>query len=254
MATDGSHIPFRPDDAATAIDYRNYKGWTSILAVAFVTSFFTFVDADVGAAGRSGDNTVLTDSWLLKEIAANREAWLGADGVIAADGGASDGSALLLNPYRSPEDADQKYFNFCHSSTRFFVEETFGRWKNRFRFLLKQSDYDHKTLTRLVYASMILRNACTIHKDDAVTFDTGSDEDWQTFFQEFASHRCPSCNCERAVRAHEGLGGRRWAWLVSTRCIGLGPCVKCRLGLRPHGLCNGPTVRKFSAKLLFTVF
>ena len=39
-------------------------------------------------------------------------------------------------------------------------------------------------------------------------------------------------HCERAVRAHGGLGDRRWAWLVSTRCIGLGPCVKCRLGLR----------------------
>ena len=37
---------------------------------------------------------------------------------------------------------------------------------------------------------------------------------------------------ERVVRAHGGLGDRRWAWLVSTRCIGLGPCVKCRLGLR----------------------
>ena len=38
---------------------------------------------------------------------------------------------------------------------------------------------------------------------------------------------------ERVVRAHGGLGDRRWAWLVSsTRCIGLGPCVKCSLGLR----------------------
>ena len=37
---------------------------------------------------------------------------------------------------------------------------------------------------------------------------------------------------ERVVRAHGGLGDRRWAWLVSNRCIGLGPCVKCRLGLR----------------------
>ena len=55
MAVDGTHVPFRPDDSTTAIDYmyRNYKGWKSILAVAFVNSFFLFVDADVGAAGRS---------------------------------------------------------------------------------------------------------------------------------------------------------------------------------------------------------
>jgi hypothetical protein len=213
MATDGTHVPFRPDDKETAIDYRNYKGWTSILAVAFVTSFFTFVDADVGAAGRSGDNTVLLDSWILKQIAANREAWLGPDGVIAADGGASDGSSLLLNPYRSPDDADEKYYNFCHSSTRFFVEETFGRWKNRFRFLLKQSDYDHKTLTRMVYASMILHNACTVHKDDAVEFDVGSDSEWLTFFEEFASHRCPSCKARHAAHCSHDANNRnpgRW--------------------------------------------
>ena len=127
MATDGTHIPFRPDAKATAIDYKNYKGWTSILAVAFVTSYFTFVDAHVGSAGRCGDNTVLADSWFLKQVVADREAWLGPNGVIAADGGASDGSSLLLNPYRSPVEPDEKYYNFCHSSTRFFVEETFGR-------------------------------------------------------------------------------------------------------------------------------
>ena len=213
MATDGTHVPFRPDNEATAIDYRNYKGWTSILAVAFVTSFFTFVDADVGAAGRSGDNTVLSDSWLMKQIAADREAWLGPNGVIAADGGASDGSELLLNPYRSPTDADAKYYNFCHSSTRFFVEETFGRWKNRFRFLLKQGDYTHKELTRMIYASMILHNACTIHKDDAVEFDVGSDEEWQTFFTEFGSHRCPSCKAGgKAHCAHDAKNRNPGPW------------------------------------------
>ena len=74
--------------------------------------------------------------------------------------------------------------------------------------------------------------------------------------QGFTSH------CERAVRAHGGLGDRRWAWLVSTctRCIGLGPsCVKWWLGLRcqPARALQwtlGPTVRKFSVKLFFTVF
>ena len=61
-----------PDDKDTAIDYRNYKGWTSILAVAFVNSFHLFVDAAVGAPGRSGDNTVLKDCWLMKAIKANQ--------------------------------------------------------------------------------------------------------------------------------------------------------------------------------------
>ena len=122
LAVDGTHVPFRG-----GVDYRNYKGWTSLLALAWVNSFYMFVDADVGAAGRAGDNGVLSNSWLLGQLKQNRAAWLGAGGMVAADGGASDGGDLLLNPIpdaRQPEDC---WYNFCHSSTRFFVEETFGR-------------------------------------------------------------------------------------------------------------------------------
>ena len=183
MATDGTHLPFRPDDHSAYFDYRNNKGWTSILCVAFVNSYYLFVDADVGAAGISGDNTVLKDSWLLQNIQANRTAWLGEEGLIAADGGASDGSGLLLNPYRSPTDQDKKFYNFYHSSTRFFVGETFGRWKNRFRFLLKQQDVDHRTMVRMTYTSLILHNACTILKDNTVSFNVGSDAEWQAYFE-----------------------------------------------------------------------
>ena len=68
-----------------------------------MNSFHLFVDAAVGAPGRTGDNTVLKDCWLMKAIKADREAWLGPQGIIAADGGASDHSDLLLNPYRVPD-------------------------------------------------------------------------------------------------------------------------------------------------------
>ena len=44
LAVDGSHIPFRPKNRETIMDYRNFKGWTSILAVAFVDSFYRFFD------------------------------------------------------------------------------------------------------------------------------------------------------------------------------------------------------------------
>lgn len=84
-------------------------------------------------------------------------------------------------------------YNFCHSSTRFFVEEVFGRWKNRFRFLLHATDLKHKKYCKLVYVSMILYNMCTIRKDGAVDFEEGSDEEWQMFFKKYARHACPSC-------------------------------------------------------------
>ena len=188
MAVDGTHVPFRGGP-----DYRNYKGWTSILALAYVNSFHLFVDADVGAAGRAGDNGILKNSWLLLEIEKNHEPWLGRDGLIAADGGASDGGRFLLNPICDASAPEDVWYNFCHSSTRFFVEETFGRWKNRFRFLLREMHLSHKMATNIIYVSMILHNLCTIRNDDAVDFKAGADEEWQLFFDTFGQMSCPSC-------------------------------------------------------------
>ena len=47
------------------------------MALAWVNSFHLFVDADVGASGRAGDNGVLKNSHLLQQIRQNPEAWLG---------------------------------------------------------------------------------------------------------------------------------------------------------------------------------
>jgi len=122
LACDGSHIPFRPKNKENYNDYKNYKGWTSMLAVAFVDSFYRFHEVQVGAPGRSGDNTVLRSSWFMEAIRDNPSIWLGEHGVILGDSGASDGDAFFLNPYHSPSAPEQCWFNFCHSSSRFFVE------------------------------------------------------------------------------------------------------------------------------------
>ena len=196
MACDGSHVPFRTHHD----HYRNYKGWYSILVVAFVNSFHLFVDGTVGYPGRAGDNTVLRSCYLLSQILEDPEAWLGPDGVILGDGGASDADGFFMNPHPHPKTPAEFYFNFCHSSTRFFVEEVFGRWKNRFRFLLHDHDMKHKLHTQLVYCTMILHNICTIHKDDAVDFNVGSDAGWQAFFAKYKRDACPSCT--RADVAH----------------------------------------------------
>ena len=86
--------------------------------LAFVNSFHLFVDASVGATGKSGDNSVMKTCLLMEEIKTNREAWLGVDGMIAADGGASDGGHLLLNPINMATHKEDLWYNFCHSSTR----------------------------------------------------------------------------------------------------------------------------------------
>jgi len=90
MAVDGSHIPYVPQIEKFRNEYKNYKGWMSVLVLAFVNSFHLFVEADVGYPGKSGDNSVLGQSRFLEKINLARKDWLGEDGVIAADGGAPD--------------------------------------------------------------------------------------------------------------------------------------------------------------------
>ena len=125
LACDGSHIPFHPKSKKVCNDYRNYKGWFSILAVAFVDSYYRFFDVDVGFPGRAGDNTVLKHNWLMEAMKQDPDTWLGKGGVILGDSGAGDGGSVFMNPYHSPDRSqpERLYFNFCHSSTRFYVEQ-----------------------------------------------------------------------------------------------------------------------------------
>ena len=112
MAVDGTHLPFYPHETDPT-DYRNYKGWESILDVSFVDSFHLFVESVVGAPGRAGDNTVLRFSSFMKNIRDDPEAWLGLANAIAGDGGASDGDQHIYNPIPDAREPIDCYHNFC---------------------------------------------------------------------------------------------------------------------------------------------
>jgi len=199
MACDGSHVPFRPRcKKEHAKEYRNYKGWTSILAVAFVDSYYRFFDIDVGFPGKAGDNTVLKYNWLMAAIKEDPDKWLGKHGFILGDSGASDADGFFLNPYHAPTAPERCWFNFCHSSTRFFVEETFGRWKNKWRMLMNPLNVDHKLASQLIYASAILHNYCTMYgrENDFTYFEQerrGSCVCYAKFLEKYAAHMCPTC-------------------------------------------------------------
>ena len=70
--------------------------------------------------------------------------------------------------------AAQQWHNFVHSSTRFFVEKTVGRWKNQFRCLLKQLKFKQKYSKSIVFATALLHNICTIFNDLDVKYFDGS--------------------------------------------------------------------------------
>ena len=94
----------------------------------------------------------MRESHLCERINADRAAWLGEGGLVAADGGVGGATRgdFFLQPFpktrRGLTDA-QDQFNFrqsstryyyervsdctCHEWHRFFIEELFGRWKVR---------------------------------------------------------------------------------------------------------------------------
>ena len=202
LACDGSHIPFRPKNKRIAMDYRNYKGWTSILLVGFVDSFYRFYEADVGYPGRAGDNTVLARNGFMTKLETEADTYLGVGGLILGDSGASDGDRIFINPYHAPTSPERCWFNFCHSSTRFFVEQTFGMWKNRFRFLLHGlPEANHKLMTKMIYASTVLHNFLLADPgDECERADPLNDPGWKSFFEKHKAHMCPTC--KRDGKAH----------------------------------------------------
>jgi hypothetical protein len=175
--------------------------------VAFVDSFYRFFELDVGYPGRAGDNTVLARSWLMEALKADPDKWLGEGGVVLGDSGASDGDEVFMNPYHAPTDEKYLYFNFCHSSTRFFVEQVFGIWKSRFRFILEPLRTKHKLTCLMIYASAILHNFFITHERDAESVVVEvSGPVWSTFFDTYKSHRCPSCVQQKKVHClHQAM-------------------------------------------------
>jgi hypothetical protein len=165
LAIDGTHIPWRVADGLPREDFHNYKGWYSTLAVAFVDSTYRFQGASVGWAGRCADTTCTSMSGFFNALKQDPARFLGKYGCAVADGAWGVGEPFVLSPYVTPMTVEEAWFNFCHSSTRFFVEQAFGMWKNRFRFLLLASGFTWAHHNALVYASMVLHNMCISFKE-----------------------------------------------------------------------------------------
>jgi len=130
LAVDGTHVPSWPPDLEYKNDYRNYKGWYSLNVLAYVTTYYTFASAEVGHPGRSCDISILRGCPLGQKILSDPASVLGEGHFVLGDGGfvQSDG---VMTPFPNPQNKKEKYFNFCFSSTRFFVGQAFGIWKER---------------------------------------------------------------------------------------------------------------------------
>ena len=166
-AIDGTHIPIRAP-IENHSDYVNRKSYHSVVMQAVVDSRYMFRDIVVGWPGSVHDARVLSNSKLYDLGTKGelfdpniKEAVLGCQIRPLILG---DPTYPLLNwlmkgyPGNQSTAYWQRHFNYRLSRARMTVENTFGRWKGRFRRFLKRVDMDVDALTYIVVALCIIHN------------------------------------------------------------------------------------------------
>ncbi len=174
-AIDGTHVPIKAP-IENHSDYVNRKSYHSVVMQAVVDSRYMFRDIVVGWPGSVHDARVLSNSKLY-DLGTKCELFdsntkqniLGCQiGPVILGDPAYPLLNWLMKGY--PENPNtpywQRHFNYRLSRARMTVENTFGRWKGRFRRFLKRVDMDVDALTYVVAASCIIHNICELRKDD----------------------------------------------------------------------------------------
>ena len=176
-AIDGTHIAIQaPEENHT--DYVNRKGYHSIVMQAVVDSRYLFRDIVVGWPGSVHDARVLSNSQLY-HLGVQGELFKSdmnetIDGVVVSPMFLGDPAYPLLEWLMKayPENGNaprwQRNFNYRLSRARMSVENTFGRWKGRFRRFLKRVDIGVGSASYIVAVSCILHNICELRRDDFV--------------------------------------------------------------------------------------
>jgi hypothetical protein len=174
-AIDGTHIPIiAPLEGH--IDYVNRKSFHSIIMQAVVDSNYLFRDIIVGWPGSVHDARVLANSEIFKKANNNllfsridhKEIYDQEIPPLILGDPAYPLLPWLMKPY--PENSNtpkiEQVFNYRLSRTRMTVENTFGRWKGRFRRFSKRVDMEVGNVITIVVASCILHNICEAQKNE----------------------------------------------------------------------------------------
>ena len=99
---------------------------------------YLFQDVEVGLSGRNSDRTVTRHSSYYQRIIQHLVRNFCETGVGLGDGGFH--SEYFLSPYPHSENTIEAWVNFCHSSTRFVVQQVFGIRMNSWRCNLEPSE------------------------------------------------------------------------------------------------------------------
>ncbi|KAH7967949.1 uncharacterized protein LOC119381906 [Rhipicephalus sanguineus] len=173
-ALDGCHFPVSPPKES-ATDYRNYKGWYSMILLALVDHPYRFRYVNVGSPGRCHYSYVYQRSLLENAVQGPlfRRPLLTISGTAAPPLILCDQAfpltANLIKPFshRAQLSNEQRLFNYNLSKARRIVENAFGRLKARFRFIMKRMECDLDTSRLAIRACCVLNNVCE-HFGDTV--------------------------------------------------------------------------------------
>ncbi|KAM7293087.1 protein ALP1-like [Ixodes scapularis] len=166
-ALDGKHVALVPPHE-TGAQFRNYKGFFSIVLMALVDADLNFIFVDVGRNGRMNDSgiwgacklketlerqpSILPDAELLPR---SRDS---APYVIVGDEGFGL-KPYLMTPYPAAElTTDKRLFNYRLSRARRTSENAFGVLVNRWQIYRSPLRHDPKRATDIVLATVALHN------------------------------------------------------------------------------------------------
>ncbi|KAM7311775.1 protein ALP1-like [Ixodes scapularis] len=166
-ALDGKHVaPMPPHDSGA--QFRNYKGFFSIVLMALVDAELNFVFVDVGRNGRMNDSGIW-GACKLKEALEKEPSILpdaqvlprstqAAPYVIVGDEGFGL-KPYLMRPHPAAElTTEKRLFNYRLSRARRTSENAFGVLANRWQIYRSPLRHDPKRATDIVLATVALHN------------------------------------------------------------------------------------------------
>ncbi|KAI4463184.1 hypothetical protein MML48_4g00006682 [Holotrichia oblita] len=178
-AVDGSHIPITPPKKQQKA-YFNRNKYHSIILQAVCNANYIFTDVFAGFPGSAHDARVFRNSDVGKKLQENPAAVCPHNSHILADS-AYRNTNYVLTPFQDNGHLTQlqKQYNYKHSATRVYIEQSFGLLKGRFRILKHVNIYNMKLIPPLVLACCVLHNICML-KNDIV--DPDIDDSHSVFF------------------------------------------------------------------------
>lgn len=163
-AIDGCHVRIRrPQEHQEA--YVNRHKYCSVLIQGVVDHRKRFLDVYCGEPGSIHDARLLRKSNIYSKAQDNPQFF--GENFLLGDS-AYPSLRWLVPPFKDNGalSANQKIFNFKHSSSRIVVEHTFGLLKGRFRRLHYLDNLNINTAVQIIMVSCILHNICQMYKDN----------------------------------------------------------------------------------------